>query len=257
MLKVGLIGFGNMAMAMTEGWLTKKVLLPEQIYACAVNQEKLANNCARFGIHASTAGEVARESDIVVLCVKPNKIAEAVKEITPELQNKMIVSVAAGMPYEKIEEILPGTHHISIIPNTPISVGQGVVIAQRKNSLTQDELAQFERLFEPVSLIVMVDESQLSIAGTLAGCAPAFTAMYLEALADAGVAYGLPRAAAYEICAKMIEGVGAMYLHSRTHPGAMKDAVCSPAGTTIRGVMSLEENGFRGDVIDAIKAIEG
>lgn len=257
MKKIGLVGLGNMASAIVEGWLQKKVLLPEQIYASAVNQEKLQANCSKYGIHASTTEEIADICDIVLLCVKPKKIAEAVTNVKGALQDKMIISIAAGMPFDKIEEILPGTRHISIVPNTPISIGQGIVVAQKHNSFSQDELAQFERLFEPVSLIVMCDDAQLSIAGTIAGCAPAFTAMYLEALADAGVQYGLTRPMAYEIAAKMIEGVGAMYLANKTHPGAMKDAVCSPAGTTIKGIYALEKAGFRGDVMKAISAIEG
>ena len=102
-----------------------------------------------------------------------------------------------------------------------------------------------------------MDSAHLSAAGTLGGCTPAFTAMYLEALSDAGVKYGLTRAASYRIAAKMLCGTGKLYLESGTHPGAMKDAVCSPGGTTIRGVSALEKAGFRGAVIGAIDAIEG
>lgn len=257
MKKIGMIGFGNMAQAIVQGWMMQKVLEPAQIYASARDQEKLAANADRFGIHASSTAQIAQECDVVFLCVKPNKIAEAVADVKEALADKMIVSIAAGMPFDAIEAILPGTHHISIVPNTPISVGQGIAVVQKKNSLSQDELAQFEMLLEPVALLVMCDDSQMSIAGTIAGCAPAFTAMYIEALADAGVQYGLSRQMAYEISAKMIEGVGAMYMASHTHPGAMKDAVCSPAGTTIRGVNALEKRGFRGDVMAAVDAIEG
>ncbi len=97
----------------------------------------------------------------------------------------------------------------------------------------------------------------MNIAMVMAGCAPAFTDMYIEALGDAGVQYGLQRATAYRLAAKMVEGVGALYMATETHPGAMKDAVCSPGGTTIKGVAQLEKDGFRGSVIDAVDAIVG
>ena len=111
-------------------------------------------------------------------------------------------------------------------------------------------------LFQKISLIEFVDSVHLSSAGTLSGCTPALTAMYLEALGDAGVKYGISREAAYRMAAQMIVGTGKLYLETGTHPGAMKDMVCSPGGTTIRGVSALEKRGFRGTVIDAIDAIE-
>ena len=109
---------------------------------------------------------------------------------------------------------------------------------------------------QTISLIERVDTAHMNIAMCIAGCAPAFTDMYIEALGDAGVKYGLQRAAAYRMAAKMVEGVGALYMATETHPGAMKDAVCSPGGTTIRGVAQLEKDGFRGAVINAVDAIE-
>ena len=112
-------------------------------------------------------------------------------------------------------------------------------------------------LFSKIALIEVVDTKHFSIAGTIAGCTPAFTAMYLEALGDAGVKYGLTRTQSYRLAAKMIEGTGALYLSEAKHPGELKDAVCSPGGTTIKGVASLEKDGFRGVIINAIDAIEG
>ena len=125
------------------------------------------------------------------------------------------------------------------------------------NTLTDDETETFEQLFGPISLIERVDTAHMNIAMVVAGCAPAFTDMYIEALGDAGVQYGLQRATAYRLAAKMVEGVGALYMATETHPGAMKDAVCSPGGTTIKGVAQLEKDGFRGSVIDAVDAIVG
>lgn len=257
-MKIGLIGFGNMAQAMVKGWLKEKVLEPGQIYCTAGHFDALKERAAVYGVHpVETNLELVNTVDVVILAVKPYMIAHAVEGCLSSFGDKMIISVAAGMPFEKIEAILPGTRHISIVPNTPISVGQGIVVTEQKNSLDEEQRKEFEELFEKVALIAVVPTAQLSIAGTLAGCTPAFAAMFMEALGDAGVKYGLQRNQAYELAAKVLEGTGAMYMAHPMHPGAMKDAVCSPAGTTIRGVSSLEKNGFRGDVIDAIDAIEG
>lgn len=257
-MKVGLIGFGNMAQAMVKGWLKEKVLSPDQIYATASRYEALKERAAAYGIHAlSSNRELAEMCDVIVLAVKPYMIAKATEGCLEAVKSKMIISVAAGMPFEKIEEILPGTRHISIVPNTPISVGQGIVVTEQKNSLDEEQRKVFEWLFEKTALIAVVPTAQLSVAGTIAGCSPAFAAVFIEALGDAGVKYGLQRKQAYELAAKVLEGTGAMYMENPVHPGAMKDAVCSPGGTTIRGVSSLEKNGFRGDIIDAVDAIEG
>ena len=142
------------------------------------------------------------------------------------------------------------------IPNTPMAVGKGVLVTETDNTLTDAQNETFEKLFSSISLIERVDSAHMGIGMCIAGCAPAFTDMYIEALGDAGVKYGLQRATAYRLAAKMVEGVGALYLANETHPGAMKDAVCSPGGTTIKGVASLEESAFRGAVIKAVDAIE-
>ena len=123
--------------------------------------------------------------------------------------------------------------------------------------MSADEFAAFEQLFSKSALIQPVESHLLSVAGTVAGCSPAFISMFLEALGDAGVKHGLPRALAYRLAGQALCGTGKMHVETGTHPGAMKDAVCSPGGTTIKGVSALEHHGFRSAVIDAIDAIEG
>ena len=211
------------------------------------------------GVHPmQTAQEVVQNSDVVILAVKPYLIEQVVAPLKELLKGKMVVSVAAGFTFARYQQLLDeSTHHISTIPNTPIAVGEGIMICEQTHSLDEQQWQTFCELFSPIALIELVDSAHLSAAGTLGGCTPAFTAMYLEALSDAGVKYGLTRAASYRIAAKMLCGTGKLYLESGTHPGAMKDAVCSPGGTTIRGVSALEKAGFRGAVIGAIDAIEG
>ena len=252
--KIGFVGFGNMAQAIAKG-----LLKAEQLYACAAHFEKLKDTADRLGVHPmQTAQEVVQNSDVVILAVKPYLIEQVVAPLKELLKGKMVVSVAAGFTFARYQQLLDeSTHHISTIPNTPIAVGEGIMICEQTHSLDEQQWQTFCELFSPIALIELVDSAHLSAAGTLGGCTPAFTAMYLEALSDAGVKYGLTRAASYRIAAKMLGGTGKLYLESGTHPGAMKDAVCSPGGTTIRGVSALEKAGFRGAVIGAIDAIEG
>ena len=257
--KIGFIGFGNMAQAIAKGLLEAKVCKAEQLYACAAHFEKLKDTADRLGVHPmQTAQEVVQNSDVVILAVKPYLIEQVVAPLKELLKGKMVVSVAAGFTFARYQQLLDeSTHHISTIPNTPIAVGEGIMICEQTHSLDEQQWQTFCELFSPIALIELVDSAHLSAAGTLGGCTPAFTAMYLEALSDAGVKYGLTRAASYRSAAKMLCGTGKLYLESGTHPGAMKDAVCSPGGTTIRGVSALEKAGFRGAVIGAIDAIEG
>lgn len=256
--KIGFIGLGNMAQAMAKGLLAAGVCQGSQIVACAGHFDKLQEKTRALGIQAAaTAAEAAEKADCIILAVKPNMIESVTEPILDLLQKKVVISVAAGYDFDRYEEIFKaGTHHISTIPNTPISVGEGILVCENKHSLNQEELETFVEIFSRIALVEMVNPAQLSIAGTLSGCSPAFTAMYLEALADAGVKHGLSRDAAYRMAAKMICGTGKLYLQNEAHPGIMKDAVCSPGGTTIRGVAALEKDGFRGTVIGAIDAIE-
>ncbi len=257
-VKIGFIGFGNMAQAMAAGLLLRQAVRPGQLYACAKNWEKLRGNTEPRGMHpCRDAAELVNSCDLVVVAVKPYLVADVLAPVKEQLAGKIVVSVAAGKPFAAYEEILaPGTHHLSTVPNTPISVGEGVIACESRHSLSEEEWALFCDIFGKAALIVPVDTAQLSIAGTLAGCGPAFAAMFIEALADGAVKQGLPRALAYQLASQMVVGTGKLQLATGTHPGAMKDAVCSPGGTTIVGVAELERRGFRGAVIDAIDEIE-
>ena len=230
---IGFIGYGNMAQAIAEGLVAAGAIDGTDIVACAAHYDKLEKTTAKVGATPlRTAAEVADAADVVIIAIKPYQIESVIKPIV-------------------------GAMHIQCtIPNTPMAVGKGVLVTETDNTLTDAQNETFEKLFSSISLIERVDSAHMGIGMCIAGCAPAFTDMYIEALGDAGVKYGLQRATAYRLAAKMVEGVGALYLANETHPGAMKDAVCSPGGTTIKGVASLEESAFRGAVIKAVDAIE-
>ena len=258
-VKIGFVGYGNMAQAMASGWVNKGSIQPGQIYATARNQEKLVKNCEILGVHAVEFTEdLVDKVDVVILAVKPYQIKDVVEPVREKLQEKIILSVAAGFTYEMYKEILlEGSAHVSTIPNTPVSISEGIIVLEKTHSLSNEEYTLVFDLLSELGLVQPVETEQLDVGGTLAGCGPAFASMFIEALADGAVKYGLSRDEAYKLASQMIVGTGKMQLETNAHPGVMKDQVTSPGGTTIKGVAALEENGFRSAVIQAFDAIEG
>lgn len=258
MWNIGVIGFGNIAQALIGGLLKVKAIEPDQVHVCAAHYEKLCMTAEKYGVHPyRTAEEVISNSDVVILAVKPYQMEKVVTPIKTMLIDKIVVSVASGWMFDRFEAVLSeGTHHISTSPNTPVAVAEGIIIVQDKHSLTDDEFNNLMDLFEKVALVEVLDIDHMSIAGTLSGATPAYAAMFIEALGDAGVKHGLTRASAYRLASQMLAGTGKLYLEHQNHPGAMKDAVCSPGGITIAGVEALEQNGFRYAVMSAINACQ-
>lgn len=258
-MKIGFIGFGNMAQALARGLVRGGAVEAACIGACARDRAKLQRNTEPQGFRAfDTAVEVAEFADVVIIAVKPYQVEGVVTPIRETLKRKIVVSVAAGVTFDDYEQMLaPGTAHLSTCPNTPVAVCEGTVVFERRHSLSPEQLASLEELFSHVGLVLSVETSLLGVAGTICGCSPAFVAMFIEALADAALKYGIPRADAYRMVSQMIVGTGKLQLETGQHPGVMKDAVCSPGGTTIVGVGELEREGFRGSVIAAIDAILG
>lgn len=254
---VALIGFGNMAQAMARGWLRAGAVRPANLRVCAKNWEKLCENARPLGVTpCRTAEEAAKGADWVILAVKPYLLPQILPSLRETLQGKTVLSVAAGYPFEKLEELLPGISHLSLMPNTPVQVGEGVILCESRHSLPEETFREVQAFLGTIALVEEVDPKQFGIAGVVTGCGPAFVSMMIEALGDAAVKNGLPRAAAYRLAGQMVAGTGKLLVESGEHPGAMKDAVCSPGGTTIVGVAALEKHGFRSAVIDAIDSIE-
>ena len=254
--RIGFIGFGNMAQAMAKGLVEHAGFDGGRITACAAHFDKLKASCKPLGANAvHTPAEVAEASDLVIVAVKPYMVADVLTPAREALAGKAVVSVAAGLLFDFYEDLLgAGSHHLSTIPNTPIAVGCGVIACEQKHSLATDEWETFTGLFGGIALIEPVAGHLLSTASAVAGCGPAFAAMFLESLADGGVKNGLPRATAYRLAAQMMAGTAQLHLATGTHPGAMKDAVCSPGGTTIKGVAALEASGLRNALISAVDA---
>ncbi|PIE98745.1 MAG: pyrroline-5-carboxylate reductase [Treponema sp.] len=255
-MKIGFLGFGNMGSALAKGLLSAGAVKSQNVYATARNLNKLQNRCKELNINpCKSVNELVEKSDWIVIAVKPHQIEEVIEPVKSKLQGKVIISVAVGMLFENYEKILPkNISHISFLPNTACEIGAGIIVVEQTHSLSESEFESVKKIFGSISAFETVPTKQFGIAGVIAGCGPAYAAMFIEALGDAGVRFGLSREQAYTLSAKMLEGTAMLKLNTKSHPAKMKDDVCSPAGTTIKGVLALEKHGFRNAVISAIDA---
>lgn len=254
---IGMIGFGNMARALAQGWLRTETVAPQRILATARDFDKLTAHTKPHGFQpVRTVAELIERADIVVVAIKPYQVEAVLSPHKEALAKKIVVSVAAGWDFDRYEAFFaPGTRHVSIIPNTPVAAGEGVVLIERKHSLPEEAFGQVRALLEAIAVVEQLDEDVFDAGTVISGCGPAFVAMFIEALADGGVKHGLPRETAYRLASQTLVGTGALQLSTGEHPGRMKDAVCSPGGTTIRGVAALEREGLRNAVICAVDDI--
>lgn len=257
MESLGFIGMGNMAQALAQGFISSGALAGEHVFAYAPHQEKLRANAERIGFQAvASLTELAAAADTLVMACKPYQIEGVVAELGDALSGKALVSIAAGWDFAHYEKVLPPDVRFQfVMPNTPAMVGEGVLLFEEKTSLEKAERQELMDLFSTVGVVEVVPSRLMAAAGTVTGCGPAFVDLMIEAYADAAVKYGVPREQAYALVAQMVKGSAALALETKEQPGVLKDAVCSPGGTTIRGVCSLEEDGFRAACIHSIDAI--
>lgn len=256
-VKIGFIGFGNMGQAIADGWLLSEEIAPEQLYASARNQEKLAAKTEKVGIQAiPTNEELIRTVDIVILAVKPYQIKEVIQPLKEELKDKILISVAVNFLFKDFKEILlPGSQHLSSLPNTPVAFADGILLFEEEHSLTNENFNLIQDLFQLISHVEIIPTEQMAIAGVVSGSAPAFVDLFMEALADAAVKHGLNRQVAYQLISQMVSGTANLQLKTGKHPGELKDEITSPSGTTIKGIASLEKDAFRGSIINAVDEI--
>ena len=256
-LKLGFIGFGNMATAMADGFIRSGVISADRLGASSRRFDVLESKTRARGMRAFQSTEALADwADVVIVAVKPHLVETVLAPVAATLGSKVVLSVAVNLLFDAYEKMLPaGTRHLSLLPNTPVAVCEGIALCEATHSLGEDRDV-VATLLSSLGLCEFVDTKTMSAAGTLAGCGPAFAALFIEALADGAVKHGVPRALAISLASQMLAGTAKLQLETGTHPGAMKDAVCSPGGTTIMGVATLERRGFRSAVIDAIDAIE-
>ena len=254
---IGFIGTGSMgsavARAAAASGLAQTILLSNRTAAKA---QALAGQLP--GAALSSNEEVARTAQLIFLGVKPQMMQLMLDPLAPILRQRedrfILVTMAAGLSCSRIRD-MAGTDCpvIRIMPNTPAAIGAGVV-QYCGLGVTDEELDSFAALIAPAGLVDPVPEGLIDAASALSGCGPAFAYLFLEALADGGVACGLPRDKALVYAAQTLAGSARMVLENGAHPGALKDAVCSPGGTTIQGVRTLEQRGVRAAAMDAVIA---
>lgn len=256
-MKLAFIGMGNMAIAIASGMIEKGLVDKADVLAYAPHYDKLCQNAEIIGFTpCKDRNEMISQSDIIIMACKPYQIESVLDEAKEVLKEKALVSIAAGWGIDRYLPLLDETTRVQyIMPNTPVMVGKGVMLFEEKNTLYPEELDFMKNVFSALGLVEVLPTHLMSVGTALTGCGPAFMDLIIEALGDAGVKYGLPRAKTYAMVSKMMEGSASLQLETGLHPGILKDNVCSPAGTTIRGVDALEHAGIRAAFMDAIDSI--
>ena len=253
----GFIGTGNMASALATA--ACRAVDPRKIYLSNRTADKARKLAEKLGANLSDNAAIAGDCDYIFLGVKPQMMADLLTTLRPVLKQRktpfVLVSMAAGLTIDALAEVagVP-CPIIRIMPNTPCAVGEGLTLYACSPEVSQVQEQTLLHLLSRSGALEPLSESLIDAGSAVAGCGGAFACLFLEALADGAVACGVPRAKAMEYAAATLIGAGQMVLTTKQHPGALKDAVCSPGGSTIAGVRILEERGFRGAVMDCVCA---
>ena len=255
--KVGFIGCGNMASAIIGGLIKNNCVNKEEIIAADAFEAALKKASTNLGIHTTSDNvEVAKNSDVLFLSVKPQYYEEVIAGIKDSIkEEQIIVTIAPGKTLSWLSERLGSDKKIvRTMPNTPALVGEGITGVCKNNLVSDNEFEYVLKLLSSFGLAEAIPESLMDVCVSVSGSSPAYVFMFIEAMADAAVADGMPRAQAYKFAAQAVLGSAKMVPETGKHPGELKDMVCSPAGTTIEAVRVLEEKGFRSAVIEGMKA---
>ncbi len=256
-MKIGFIGLGNMAKAMIGGMLQKELVSAADIIGSAKTKATCDAVQKEYGIGIrENNAAVAREAEVLVLAVKPQFMKEVIAQIRDGVkQETLVISIAAGKTLNWIEgEFGKKIKLVRCMPNTPALVGEGCTGVCVNAYVSEKEKEYSLELMSSFGKASSVPESMIDVVGAVSGSSPAYVFMFIEAMADAAVAAGMPRAQAYEFAAQAVYGSAKLVLEGGKHPGELKDMVCSPGGTTIQGVRVLEERGMRAAVMDALLA---
>lgn len=254
MSKIGFIGCGNMGGALVKA--AASAGYAESIFVCDHFAEKTQALSSELGVNVSDSVSIAKECDYIFMGVKPQVIDKAFAEICDILEKRddcVLVSMAAGVAIEKIRTLSKAKHIIRIMPNMPVSVGEGVVLASRCD-VDDEKVGEFNSIMKCAGTVDWIDEKLIDAGCAISGCGPAFVYMFIEALADGAVSCGLPRDKAMLYAAQTVLGSAKAVMQSGKHPGKLKDEVCSPGGTTIAGVRALENGAFRSNAMNAVIA---
>ena len=254
-MKIGFLGAGAMGGAILTGAVQAGVLEPANVYVSDFSGQ-IREKYAAMGCNICKDNEeLGKQADLCFLAVKPQYAADALAGFKRSMDGKAVVSIMAGVTAERIRKMIGGGLRVlRTMPNTPALVNAGAFALCSDNDLTVGEKAFAEKLFSAIGIVEWMPEHLIDAACGLSGSGPAFVAMFVEALADGGVLEGLPRATAYRLAGQTVMGAAKMLLETGMHPGALKDMVSSPGGTTITGCQALENMGLRAAAISAVQA---
>jgi len=258
MTTVGFIGIGNMASAIIAGLIEGGLVAASDIVVSSATKSKREEFAERTGVRAlDSNAQVAAESDVLVVAVKPQMFAGVAAEIRDDLAENqpLVVSIAAGLSLADLADLFgQGLRIARVMPNVNSRIGQGMSAVCANSNASETDIASVVTAFESIGEVVTIPEAQFSAFTAIAGSSPAFAFLFIDALARGAVAAGMPKAQATKIAAQAVLGSAALVKSSQSSPWDLIDQVCSPGGTTVAGLLSLESNAFLSTVADAVKA---
>lgn len=245
-----------MARALAAGFVHSELIAPSQILACdpAAQAREAFEKSVNNAVIAHTSGRVIADADVVFLAVKPQYVSVVADEVSLSDFEGLLVSIAAGVPLERLTELFAYDRIIRVMPNTPCLVGQCAAGFAAAEGVLDEDRETVAQLLGAVGIAFELEERLLDAVTGLSGSGPAFVYTMIEALSDGGVRMGLPRSVATALAAQTVRGAAAMVLETGEHPGQLKDNVASPGGTTIAGLAALEQAGVRAGLISAVEA---
>lgn len=251
-MKMGIIGLGNMGAAMAHGLLDNNI----ETFLYDRSEEKRdafrGNEAARV---VDSEVDVVKGADAIILAVKPYVYESVIETIKDEVKDQIIISITSAFDLEKLEESLPNKKLMMALPNTPAKILNSMTGICPGKNISEEEVKEIRKVLSNFGETEIVEEKNIKIYEAVSGCMPAYVYMYIEAAADAAVSYGMQRDMAYRVISQAVAGSAKMVRESGIHPGELKDQVTTPAGTTIKGVKSLEKDGFRSAIINAVDSI--
>jgi pyrroline-5-carboxylate reductase len=255
-MKIGFIGGGKLAEALIRGLIKAGVSDKDDITVSDIDPDRREYVGKNLSVKTSASNsEVVESSEVIILALKPNVILSAVRDLPGDTSGKLFITVAAGIPSSRVESCLPeGSRLVRVMPNINCAVSESCTALCQGANAEEDDLVTAEAIFGAVGLTFRVDETKMDAVTALSGSGPAYAFIFIEALSDGGVLHGLPRDDSTRMAAQTLLGAAKMVLETGLHPAELKDRVCSPGGTTIAAVKSLEEGGFRASIIEAVSS---
>lgn len=258
MKSLGIIGAGSMGSSIIRGVLDAGYIRQNQLTVFDTNMQKLEELSRELPsvTYCDHALDLARQCDVIILAVKPHVLGDVLDTIASALSGKAIISIAAGWTVAMLSEALKdtGATYLRVMPNTPAMVGEGMTALCEEHTLTEEDFSFAQGIFEALGRTVILPERLFNGVTAISGSSPAYVYMLIEAMMQGGIQQGIPKDTAIQMAAQSVLGAALMVLSSGEHPAALRDAVCSPGGTTIDAVAVLEKNGFRSAILEAMDA---